>query len=154
MNLRNVCAFKYSILLCLLGSGAGGCFVNTGQQALPAMTTAVPITPIYLGVSSSYLLASGGCNGAQSMTFTYSSALTPKTTISAACSNNTVNAHLPVSSGDQNQTFSLTMAGVIRASSGTSVTVTVSYTPPSPGLPGFAIEVGGGIIGAGAVTVD
>lgn len=124
-----------------------GCFKNPGQQSLPAVGVAMPITPVYnySSLADSYLSAVGSCNGNSEIEFNYFSDIyTTSQTVTATCSSNRVDARLPVGMGIRAQTYTVTLIARLRNNRSTPVTVTVAYSPPPSITPGFKILSGGG----------
>src|SRR5438045_2199319 len=81
------------------------CFKNPGKDLLPLSGTSIPITPVYNGVTDSYLYAHAACGGLTSVVLTWSSSLTSEKTTEAVCKNDKLVANLAVSAGDKAQVF-------------------------------------------------
>lgn len=138
MYLRNVIP-----LIAILALFSTGCFKKPDKEKM-ALPANMPVLPIYSGVSSSFLSATGSCGGDTSIIFTYSSALTAANTIEIPCSGDAITAQLPVSAGTSNQVFNVQIIGKLQSKRANATVVTVNFNPVPQGSPGYAVTVGGG----------
>ncbi|MCC6276713.1 MAG: hypothetical protein IT289_02215 [Oligoflexia bacterium] len=144
----------WKIRTLLLGAFAllsTGCFKNPGQEVAPN-GIALPVTPVYVGINTSYLRASGNCQGNGGFIITYSSSLTPSNTSEANCSEGVITMNLPVQQGMQNQIFNVDIVSKLKGRKSKPVSIVVNYAPPFA-APGFAILSGGVFSTGGGVDV-
>lgn len=131
-----------------------GCFSKSGDQKRISLSAAPDVTPVYntSNLASSYLSASGDCQGFRSMILTYSSPLTSETQVRVDCSSNAQggmsmsSTSLTISSGEECQVFDVKVAGVYRNERTNTITQTVNYCPPTAATPGFTVSAAGGSV--------
>jgi hypothetical protein len=126
--------------------------LSSGPGNIPVLLN-IPVTPVYLASSNSYLRASGSCQGYQVIEFTYSSSLTSSNTVLKKCTNDTIDVNLPVQNGDKKQTFDVKIVGYLSDPGQTSnlpPNLTVIYNPPPTAVAGFGVTSGGGMLSDGA----
>lgn len=122
-----------------------GCFKKPEQEG-KAVPTTLAVVPYAGGISGSYLIAQGSCNGNPVVMISWSSALTPLASQDYTCTNGSVNVHLPIQAGTSNQIFTVNIYGRFQNKKSAASLVTVNFNPGPPPVSGHALTVAGGAI--------